>query len=63
MIGVLDVANELKVKVAGGLTRTDTEVSQAVRRAGQRGRRRGAHGDGPGAAGPATGSHAVERRM
>jgi osmotically-inducible protein OsmY len=33
VIGVLDVANDLKVKVAGGLTRTDTEIAQAVRRA------------------------------
>ena len=33
VIGVLDVANDIKVKVPGGLTRTDTEVAQAVRRA------------------------------
>ena len=33
VIGVLDVANDIKVKVAGGLTRTDTEIAQAVRRA------------------------------
>jgi osmotically-inducible protein OsmY len=33
VIGVLDVANDLKVKVAGGLTRTDTDIAQAVRRA------------------------------
>ena len=33
VIGVLDVANDIKVKAAGGLTRTDTEIAQAVRRA------------------------------
>ena len=33
VIGVLDVANDIKVKVPGGLTRTDTEIAQAVRRA------------------------------
>ena len=33
VIGVLDVANDMKVKVPGGLTRTDTEIAQAVRRA------------------------------
>src|ERR1700675_3922900 len=33
VIGVLDVANDLRVKVPGGLTRTDTEIAQAVRRA------------------------------
>jgi osmotically-inducible protein OsmY len=32
VIGVLDVANDIKVKVPGGLTRTDTEIAQAVRR-------------------------------
>jgi len=32
VIGVLDVANDITVKVAGGLTRTDTEIAQAVRR-------------------------------
>jgi osmotically-inducible protein OsmY len=31
--GVLDVANDIQVKVPGGLVRTDTEVAQAVRRA------------------------------
>jgi osmotically-inducible protein OsmY len=31
--GVLDVANDTKVKIPGGLVRTDTEVAQAVRRA------------------------------
>jgi osmotically-inducible protein OsmY len=33
VIGVLDVANDIKVKVLGGLPRTDTEIAQAVRRA------------------------------
>ena len=33
VIGVLDVANDIKVKVLGGPTRTDTEIAQAVRRA------------------------------
>ena len=33
VIGVLDVANDIKVKAPGGLTRTDTEIAQAVRRA------------------------------
>ena len=33
VIGVLDVANDIKVKTAGGLTRTDTEIAQAARRA------------------------------
>jgi osmotically-inducible protein OsmY len=33
VIGVRDVANDIKVKVAGGLTRTDTEIAQAVRQA------------------------------
>jgi osmotically-inducible protein OsmY len=33
VIGVLDVADDLKVKVPGGLARTDTEIAQAVRRA------------------------------
>jgi osmotically-inducible protein OsmY len=33
VIGVLDVANDLTVKVLGGLARTDTEIAQAVRRA------------------------------
>lgn len=33
VIGVLDVANDIKVQVPGGLTRTDTEIAQAVRRA------------------------------
>jgi osmotically-inducible protein OsmY len=27
VIGVLDVANDLKVKAAGGLSRTDTEIA------------------------------------
>ncbi len=31
--GVLDVANDIKVKVSGSLARTDTEIAQAVRRA------------------------------
>jgi hypothetical protein len=30
VIGVLDVANDITVKAAGGLTRTDTEIAQAV---------------------------------
>lgn len=33
VIGVLDVANDIKVKVPGGPSRTDTEIAQAVRRA------------------------------
>jgi osmotically-inducible protein OsmY len=33
VIGVLDVANDIKVKLPGGLARTDTEIAQAVRRA------------------------------
>ena len=33
VIGVLDVANDIKVKTPGGLARTDTEIAQAVRRA------------------------------
>jgi osmotically-inducible protein OsmY len=33
VIGVLDVANDIKVKVPGGLSRNDTEIAQAVRRA------------------------------
>jgi osmotically-inducible protein OsmY len=33
VIGVLDVANDIKIKTPGGLTRTDTEIAQAVRRA------------------------------
>jgi osmotically-inducible protein OsmY len=33
VIGVLDVANDIKVKIPGGITRTDTEIAQAVRRA------------------------------
>jgi osmotically-inducible protein OsmY len=32
VIGVLDVANDIEVKVTGGLARTDTEIAQAVRR-------------------------------
>jgi osmotically-inducible protein OsmY len=32
VIGVLDVANDIQVKVPGGLARTDTEIAQAVRR-------------------------------
>jgi len=32
VIGVLDVANDINVKVPGGLVRTDTEIAQAVRR-------------------------------
>jgi osmotically-inducible protein OsmY len=31
VIGVLDVANDIRVKVPGGLTRTDTEIARAVR--------------------------------
>jgi len=31
VIGVLDVANDIKIKVPGALTRTDTEIAQAVR--------------------------------
>jgi osmotically-inducible protein OsmY len=33
VIDVLDVANNIKVKVPGGLMRTDTEIAQAVRQA------------------------------
>jgi osmotically-inducible protein OsmY len=33
VIGVLDVANDIKVKVPGSQARTDTEIAQAVRRA------------------------------
>jgi osmotically-inducible protein OsmY len=33
VIGVLDVANDIKIKVPGGSARTDTEIAQAVRRA------------------------------
>ena len=33
VIGVLDVANDIKVKIPGGLSRTDTEIAQAVRHA------------------------------
>ena len=33
VMGVLDVANDITVKVPGGLTRTDTEIAQAVRQA------------------------------
>jgi osmotically-inducible protein OsmY len=33
VIGVLDVANNIKVKVPGGFARTDTEIAQAVRQA------------------------------
>jgi osmotically-inducible protein OsmY len=33
VIGVLDVANDIKVKLPGSLTRTDTEIAQAVRHA------------------------------
>jgi osmotically-inducible protein OsmY len=33
VIGVLDVANDIIVKVPGGLARTDTEIAQAVRQA------------------------------
>jgi osmotically-inducible protein OsmY len=32
-MGVLDVANDIQVKVPGTLGRTDTEIAQAVRRA------------------------------
>jgi osmotically-inducible protein OsmY len=32
VVGVLDVANDIQVKVPGGLARTDTEIAQAVRR-------------------------------
>jgi osmotically-inducible protein OsmY len=31
VMGVLDVANDIKVKVPGGLARNDTEIAQAVR--------------------------------
>lgn len=31
--GVLDVANDIRVHVPGGMTRTDTEIAQAVRHA------------------------------
>jgi osmotically-inducible protein OsmY len=33
LYGVLDVANDITVKVSGGLARTDTEIAQAVRHA------------------------------
>jgi len=33
VIGVLDVANDIQVKVPGGLARTDTEIAKAVRQA------------------------------
>jgi osmotically-inducible protein OsmY len=33
VIGVLDVANNIEVKIPGGLTRTDTEIAQAARHA------------------------------
>lgn len=33
VIGVLDVANDIAVKVPGGRVRTDTEIAQAVRQA------------------------------
>jgi osmotically-inducible protein OsmY len=33
VLGVLDVANDIQVKVPGGDVRTDTEIAQAVRRA------------------------------
>jgi osmotically-inducible protein OsmY len=33
VIGVLDVANDVKVKLLGGLAPNDTEIAQAVRRA------------------------------
>jgi osmotically-inducible protein OsmY len=33
VIGVFDVANDIKVKIPGGLARTDTEIAQAVRQA------------------------------
>jgi osmotically-inducible protein OsmY len=32
VIGVLDVANDIKVRVSGALVRSDTEIAQAVRR-------------------------------
>jgi osmotically-inducible protein OsmY len=32
VIGVLDVANDIEVKMPGGLARTDTEIARAVRR-------------------------------
>lgn len=31
VLGVLDVANDIEVKIPGGLARTDTEIAQAVR--------------------------------
>jgi osmotically-inducible protein OsmY len=33
VVGVRDVANDIQVKVPGGLARTDAEIAQAVRRA------------------------------
>ena len=33
VVGVLDVANDVRVSVGGGLARPDTEIAQAVRRA------------------------------
>src|SRR3972149_1228925 len=33
VVGVLDVANDITVKVPGGLARNDTEIAQAVRQA------------------------------
>jgi osmotically-inducible protein OsmY len=33
VVGVLDVANDLEVRMPGGAGRTDTEIAQAVRRA------------------------------
>ena len=33
VVGVLDVANDVKVRLPGGLTRTDTEIAQAARHA------------------------------
>ena len=33
VVGVLDVANDIKVKVPGDLVRTDTDIAQAVRQA------------------------------
>jgi osmotically-inducible protein OsmY len=33
VLGVLDLANDIKIKMPGGLTRTDTEIAQAVRHA------------------------------
>jgi osmotically-inducible protein OsmY len=33
VIGVLDVANDVKVRVAGGIAPTDTEIARAVRQA------------------------------